>query len=642
MEGTQLTRPGADAGESFQVNGLRVVPSAGKISGPGGDEQVDPKVLEVLVALARRPGEYVTREVLIDEVWPDRVVTDNVLSRCIYQLRKHLVRAGGSRNYKALIQTLPKRGYRLDAEVLPGGPAVDAFPKPRAASRRGVALLATLVVVVTAWWALDGAREGAVPEAGLQAPVSIAVLPFADLSAEGDQEYFADGISDELIIVLSKRPGLRVTARSSSFWFKGQNADIATVAEKLDVNYVLEGSVRRAEDRVRITAQLVDATDSLTLWSETFDREFGDVFAIQDEIASAVAENLEPALRGNDTGRAAPTPDPEAYALNLHARFLFNRRLPGDMEHAESYYRRALEIDPDYAAAWAGLAGVYYIQAAYGEREVSEGLVLARTAAERAVALDATLADARARLGRVLEVIGEREAAAAHMAEALEFGHNSPLVLSMQAGYAWARGDFEEAVDLNRRAAAYDPLNAVIRDNLANNLMSAGRLEEAEREIRVILELRPEADSSSHENQLLANVLILRRRPLEALALIAKLPEGWAHDRALALIHAMVGRSDQFDTAAARLAARGDLDSAMALAQVYAFIGDPDAAFGWLEVAWDRFEVEEIADDPFMAWNQQTRLRTSPFLEPLRSDPRWQERTAQWWELPCLNRCEAL
>jgi adenylate cyclase len=630
MERTRPTSPAADRGEAFLVNGLRVVPNAGRISGPGADEQVDPKVMEVLVALARRPGEYVSRELLIDEVWPDRVVTDNVLSRCVYELRKHLVRAGGSRKYKALLQTLPKRGYRLNAEVVPDHPASRSPARPPAAGWRGIVLLAALGLVAGAWWAVDWAGGGRMPEIHGLGSVSIAVLPFVDLSAEGDQEYFADGVSEELINVLTRIPGLQVIARSSSFWFKGRNPDIPTVAEKLNVTHVLEGSVRRSSDRVRITAQLIDAADSVHLWSETYDREFGDIFAIQDEIALAVAEKLALAFRGDDPAPDVHSPDPEAYALNLHAWFLFNRRAPGDLDHAEAYYRRALAIDPAYAAAWAGLAGVHFIQAMEGERELAGGLALAREAAERAVELDPKLPEARARLARVLSyATGERDTGAAHMAKAVEYGQDSPLVLSMQAGEAWYRRDFDEAIALNRRAAAHDPLNAVIRNNFALHLLSAGRLEEAEQEARVALEIRPEADSWGQTSRLLADVLILQRRPAEALALIANWPEGPARDRALALVHAMDGESDPFDTALARLVARTDPASAMALAQVHAFTGDAEAAFGWLDFARERFEVEAI-ENPTIVWRVQATLNTSPFLDPLRPSPRWQDWLADW------------
>jgi adenylate cyclase len=630
MDRPRPAHPAADRGEAFLVKGLRVVPNAGRISGPGADEQVDPKVMDVLVALARRPGEYVSREQLIDEVWPDRVVTDNVLSRCVYELRKHLVSAGGSRKYKALLETLPKRGYRLNAEVVPDPPTSQSLAKPRPAEWRGIMLLAALgVMVAGAWWALDRAGDGRIPEVHALGPVTVAVLPFVDLSAEGDQEYFADGVSEELINVLTRIPELQVIARSSSFWFKGRNPDIATVAEKLNVTHVLEGSVRRSDDRIRITAQLIDAAGSVHLWSDTYDREFGDIFAIQDEIALAVAEKLELAFRGDGPALTAHSPDPEAYVLNLHAWFLFNRRAPGDLDHAAAYYRRALEIDPEYAAAWAGLAGVHFIQAWDDERDLASGLALAREAAERAVDLEPTLPEARARLARVLNTIGERDAGTVHMAKAVKYGQDSPLVLSMQAGYAWSRRDFDEAIALNRRAAALDPLNVVIRENLATHLASAGRLEEAEHEVRVALEIRPEGDSWGHLSRRLADILILQRRPVEALALIANWPDGSARDRALALIRAMDGQPDPFEKALARLVARADLASAISLAHVYAFTGDTDAAFRWLDIARERLDVESTAHPVFIRI-MQTNVNTSPFLDPLRLSPRWQDWQASW------------
>ena len=623
MDETRSSSVEPAAGAGFRLDGLQVDPANGRIAGPGGVEQVDPKVMAVLVALAGRPGELITREALLDAVWADRVVTDDVLSRCIYQLRRHLVAASGSEGSHRLIETLPRRGYRLNGEVLPGLPAADTDAHPESRPWRRVMALAALLAVVVGWWILERGGDGQAPEAHAHVPVSIAVLPFVDLSAEGDQEYFADGVSEELLNHLARIPALRVIARSSSFSFKGQNPDIATVADKLNVTHVLEGSVRRSDDRVRITAQVIDAADSTHLWSETFEREFVDIFAIQDEIALAVAGVLELTFAEEDLLPAAPIPDPQAYALNLQAWFLFNRRAPGDLVRAEDYYRRAIEIDPEYAAAWAGLSGVYFIQAARGDRDFSEGMALARDAAERAVELDPTLPEARARLGRVLLLIGEREAEAAQMTLAAEYGQRSPLVLSMLAGDAYFDGRYSEAIELSRRAAELDPLNIVVRNNLAIHLKVAGRLEEARQELLAVLEIRPETGSEDQSSApALVRVLVLQGKPEEALEVIARWPEGRNRDRALALVHAVDGQPELFDAAVARLAESVDLAAAVHLAEAFALRGDSDAAFGWLEAAPGLIEPAS-REVLVLNWASAVQVVKSPFLEPLRTDPRW-------------------
>jgi adenylate cyclase len=609
-----------DAG--FRLVGLDVHPANGSITGSGGSEQVDPKVMAVLVALARRPGQAVTRESLLDEVWPDRVVTDDVLSRCIYQLRRHLVSAAGSQDARSLLETLPRRGYRLNATVLPALSATGSEGLDRNAVWLTGLLFLLLFAVTVGWWMLAGDPHDSLTEQppGLK---SIAVLPFVDLSEDGDQEYFADGVSEEVLNSLTRIPSLRVIARSSSFSFKGKYPDIATVANKLNVTHVLEGSVRRSGDRVRITAQLIDAADSSHLWSQTFEREFDDIFIIQDEIALAVAGILEQTLGKNASRLAAPSPDPQAYALNLRAWFLFNRRAPGDLAQAEGYYRQALEIDPEYATAWAGLSGVYFIQAHSGEREFSEGLALARETAERAVRLDPTVPEAQARLGRVLWHMEEREAAAEHMAWAARYGQNSSLVLGMLAGNAYFNGRYDEAIALSRRATEFDPLNLVVRNNLAGFLMAAGRLEEARDEILAALEIWPEAGSGRRTNGLiLVGILVLQDKPNDALKVIVDWPEGRNRDHALVLIHAIDGQSNLFEAAVARLAGAIDFGTAIVLAEAFALRGDIDAAFGWLETAAGQIEPGDISALA-QHWESTVKVLKSPFLNPLRSDPRW-------------------
>ena len=235
--------------------------------------------------------------------------------------------------------------------------------------RRAWILGAALAVAVTiaASWAVvalrgAGAPLGASETQQARAP-TVAVLPLVDMSAEQDYEYLADGIAEEILNLLAKAPAVTVIARSSSFSFKDQNADIATIAETLNVTHVLEGSLRKAGNHVRITARFVDATTSAQLWSATYDRELDDVFAVQSEIAGAVASALRGTLDGSDARQPA-TSDGRVYERYLLGRFLFNRRQPGDLESAENAYRQALEIDPSFAKAWAGLAGVYFVQAA--------------------------------------------------------------------------------------------------------------------------------------------------------------------------------------------------------------------------------------------------------------------------------------
>jgi TolB-like protein/DNA-binding winged helix-turn-helix (wHTH) protein len=349
------TRPQHEADASlergFRLGELAVEPAAGDVSGPGGREKLDPKVMDVLAHLARRAGQVVSREELLERLWPGAVVTDDALTRCIYELRRQLSQAGGSEELRALVETLPRRGYRLNGEVeaLPP-PGVAARTPPRRRLPMAAAAVVAVLAIAIATWRLLG--ESSVAEA------SIAVLPFIDMSAERDQAYLGDGISEEILNRLAQSPDLRVIARTSSFSLRDASMDVTSIAEKLDVTHVLEGSVRKSGDRVRVTAQLITGADGAHLWSDTFDRGLEDIFAVQDDIAFAVAAALEVELGGQESVGRAPA-SYKAWERYRQAELFYWRRAPGDIERALRYYEEAVTLDPRYARAWAALSGAY-------------------------------------------------------------------------------------------------------------------------------------------------------------------------------------------------------------------------------------------------------------------------------------------
>ncbi len=271
---------------------------------------------------------------------------------------------------------------------------------------------------------------------------SIAVLPFTDMSPEGDQEYLSDGIAEELLNLLVQIPDLQVAARTSSFSFKGKEVQIAEVASALHVAHVLEGSVRKSGNRVRITAQLIKADDGYHLWSQTFDRTLDDVFAIQDEISAAVVAALKIQLLG-----AAPKSvevNPEAYALYLQGRYFVERRTRKDWENAVSAYRQALKIDPNYAAAWAGLSQVLTAQAGQGYIELNAGTAEARAAALKALEIDPNLAEAHAALGQIqISYDWDWTGAESSLKRALELADGDSRNLTRMAGLQFALGNLD-------------------------------------------------------------------------------------------------------------------------------------------------------------------------------------------------------
>ena len=337
---------------------------------------------------------------------------------------------------------------------------------------RGIMVVLAVSIAYFAFdkFVLSDSREAAIAEAAREAgrseavidaygERSIAVLAFADMSPDGDQEYMSDGIAEEILNLLARVPDLRVISRSSAFAFKGKELSIPEIAARLNAAYILEGSVRKAGDEIRITAQLIEAGSDTHRWSETYDRKLENVFDIQDEIAAHVVEELKSALLGNTP--KSQRVDEDTYTLVLRARYLWNRRAEGDEEQALELYQQAIAIDPDYAPAWTGLSVAYAVAALKERMDKEEGLRLAREAVEKALQIDPDDAEARVRLGQALARDGNWPAAAEHFKQAYAAEPNSPLTLGIMAQQAGRQGRIDEVVRLYDRAAAVDPLASI-------------------------------------------------------------------------------------------------------------------------------------------------------------------------------------
>lgn len=617
-----------EQGQAFRIGAVHVDPMTGELAGPGGREQVDPKVMGVLLMLSRHAGELVSRDALLEALWPGMIVTDDVLSRCVYKLRVHLLEAGGDSSYKRMIETLPKRGYRL--ACLPAPP--DGTPEPgaawpaRASGKKRIAVMGMAVLLVLAaatWWSLAARRDDAPTRsealATVAPPKSIAVLPFADMSAERDQEYFGDGIAEEILNLLAQSPELTVIARTSSFSFKGGTADIKAIAARLGVAHVLEGSVRKFGKRVRITAQLVDARDSSHVWSRTYDRELDDILLVQTEIAAAVAEVLKAALMDGGTDDGRRPQDSQAYEHFLRARFLFNRRAPGEVLAARENYSRATEIDPEFAPAWVGLAATYLVQLGHGEIPAEEGVAPGLAAAERALELDPRLPEAHLRAANLYSMKGDIEAAKRHarMAEALDPDY--PLLLTLKAGGALAKGAYAEAIELLERVVALDPLSFLHREYLADLYFGAGRLDDARDAYQVARELNP-ANSDALDVRL-AGVLLLEERHLDAVELVEALPDSAGRNAVLAMAWPLLGKEAEARAALEGLLDADSSEAAFFLAELYAYRGDAEESLRWLAESQRRLRAELGAVRSPRRW--ASLAYASAFLRPLHADPRW-------------------
>jgi TolB-like protein/cytochrome c-type biogenesis protein CcmH/NrfG len=378
---------------------------------------------------------------------------------------------------------------------------------------------------------------------------SIAVLPFVNMSDDASNEYFSDGISEELLNLLAKIPDLHVAARTSSFSFKGQSLEVTEIAERLNVAHVLEGSVRKADVEVRITAQLIRAEDGLHVWSETWDRTLQDVFAIQDEIAADVTEQLKVTLLG-----AAPTAervDPAAYALFLQARHLMGQRSSEAYERSFALYEQALSIEPEYTAAWVGLGDNYSAQAGSGFRPIDEGNRLACEAANRALSIDPDYAEAYALLSSIADVYeNDLAAPARHLEHALELDPTNTKILYSAAFLASSLGRLDQAIALLEYVVARDPVNPGGHANLGVFYLFAGRLDESIASRRTAQSLSPGRENAT---MLIGWALLEKGEPEEALAAMQEEPsEIWRMAGLAGAYHAL-GQSAESDAALATL-----------------------------------------------------------------------------------------
>jgi len=436
---------------------------------------------------------------------------------------------------------------------------------------------------------------------------SIAVLPFTDLSEKKDQEYFADGLSEEILNVLAGIPTLRVIGRTSSFQFKGKNDDLRAIGAKLSAAYVLEGSVRRSGDRVRVTAQLIGTRDGVHRWSNSYDRPFGDVLKLQGELAAGVARALEITVGSDSLQSHNASRNPEAYDLYLRGLHAADRYNKEGFESAANYFQQALDLDPSFAAAATGLGRMLAYQAEWGFAPVVETYERARRSLETAIRLDPNSGMAHAWLGRLhMAYDWDWPAADAEIKEALRLSPRDPMVLHCAARLSEALGNWDEAIRQFQFSIARDPLQPGTNNVRSGIYARAGRLAEAEATERRVLELSPTYASAPYN---LAVILLALGRRDEALKIIQQT----THERAqgLVLIYHALGRKADSDAQLATLTREHASDDAFSIAEAHAYRGEIDEAFRWLDRAYAQ-------KDPSLFLVKGDRL-----LKNLEPDPRY-------------------
>ena len=596
--------------------------------------KLQPKSFLVLQALLENPGTLVTRDDLKARLWPENtfVEFEASLNVAVRRLREAL---NDEAQDPAYIETVPRHGYRFIGTLEPRPATAEVSFGPELVPETGEAAvgleLATassapqcvrspalwrwlapalaFVIVVAAslfWWVKS--RTAVSPVAS-----SIAVLPFADMSPEKNQQYFSDGLAEELLNQLAKTPGLRVAARTSSFQFRDKSADLQAIANKLDVATILEGSVRKEGKRVRISAELVKAADGFQLWSGTYDRDLNDVFAVQDDIARAITGELKLRLLSTHSSDVPQRGiSSEAYNAYLQGRYFYERRTHEDLNRAYEYFQQAVKLDPSYARAWSALAWVLIARAENAEgASFEQGYRDGRSAAERALQLDPGLAEAHAAIGRIKRGYDWDWAGAdAAFQKALALEPQNSVVLLGASSLQASLGHFEEAVALNRRAVEIDPLSVVAHVSLGMHAYYAGHQDVALDAFQKSLAISPDAPEAHY---LLGLVYLARSQAQQALGQFEKIAAGSERVVGEALAYSALGRKAEADAALQQLLGQYREQAAYQIAEVYAFRGEADRAFQWLEIARAHKDAGVAA------------IKGDPLLKNLYKDPRYTE-----------------
>jgi TolB-like protein/DNA-binding winged helix-turn-helix (wHTH) protein/Flp pilus assembly protein TadD len=630
----------------FRVDTLRRV-----LLREGNPVRLPAKAFEILLVLLEGKGRLVEKDELMLKVWPDAVVEENNLTVNISALRKSLTESPGEHRY---VVTVPGRGYQfvadvrqLDearsrdsepaealanqevAEISAGARTIRAgsYSRPLSSAeyvggeikrhQRGVLLLLAPVLaiaIIVSYFAYSRHLAN-VSKAGI---TSIAVLPFANETRDSNAEYLSDGISESLINSLSQLPDVKVIARSSTFKYKGTNADLQDVAKALGVEAILTGKVTQRGENLSISVELVHASDKTQMWGEHYDRKMSDVLAIQREITSEIVEKLKLKVSGEDQ-RAAKhyTESNEAYQLYLLGRFYWNKRTAEALQKSIEYFNRAIDKDPHFALAYAGLADSYVVPA--NRLPPREAMPKAKAAAIRALELDETLAEAHVSLGRVLAAYDwDWDGAEKEYKRAIELNPRYATAHQWYGGYLSVVGRTDEATAERKRALELEPLSLIIGFELGLSFYFARDYDQAIEQFQKTLELDR---NFPQPNNFLAAAYEQKGMYSEAMAEFKKsIPlteasESTPSKAGLGHLYGVIGRKSEAHVVLNELKqiAEKEYLPATNIALIYTGLGEKDQAFVWLEKAYEQRAFQ-------LQW-----IKLEPRWDRLHSDPRFQD-----------------
>ena len=590
---------------------------AGELRKNGLRIRLQEQPFQVLAMLLERPRELVMRDELRKRLWPaDTFVDfDHGLNKAINKIREAL---GDSAENPRFVETVARRGYRFMAEVtvldeLAAKPAVGKRrpPWPLAWKISGFAL-ALVLVSLTAWIFRSRIR----PPSGIQ---SLAVLPLENLSGDASQDYFADGMTDELIADLGQISALRVISRTSVMGYKHTRKPLPQIARELNVDAVLEGTVMRSGQQVRITAQLIQASADKHLWAQSYEGDLRDTLALQNKVARAVAEQIRINLNPQEQAalKNVKVVNPDAYEAYLKGRYFWNKRTADGLKKAIDYFNQAIEKDPNYAQAYTGLADSYALLGdwEYGVLPPKEAFPRAKAAATKALDLDSTLGEAHTSLAFSLDVFDwDWESAEREFRRAIEL---NPGYATAHHWYAWhliVLGRSSEAIAEMRKAENLDPLSLIISADMADALLITRRYDESIQQSRKTIDMDPNFAIAHYQ---LGQAFVQRHMYNEAIAELQKAIEFSGGNPTctsnLAYAYAVSGRRKEAVKILNELKKRSNhgFSNASEIALIYTGLDEKDQAMTWLERAYEeRFNPS---------------ILQRPAFDPLRSDRRFQD-----------------
>jgi TolB-like protein/DNA-binding winged helix-turn-helix (wHTH) protein/Tfp pilus assembly protein PilF len=611
---------------------------AGELTKHGVRIRLQEQPFQLLAVLLEKPGELVTREELRDRLWPGIVVDfDHGVNKAVSKIREAL---GDSAENPRFVETVARRGYRFVADVTmidttpcePPAAASDCLAQPAdsavvgrtaaplrskrslgSAALRYFAMGIALVLVAALFWVFYAGNHAS-PRIR-----SLAVLPLANLSGDVSQDYFADGMTDELITDLAQISTLRVISRTSVMAYKDAGKPLPQIARDLNVDAVVEGAVVRSGEQVRITAKLIQVPNERPIWAESYDGDLKDALALQNRIARTIAAQIQATLRDSETAAlaSAEAVNPDAHDAYLKGRYFWNRRTAEDIKKAIVYFNQAIHADPTYAEAYVGLADTYALSGdwEYGIISPADAFPAAKAAATKALALNNNLGDAHASLAFVLDLYDWNwDSAEKEYQRAIAL---SPSYATAHQWYGWhliEMGRYREGIAELRKAESLDPLSLIVGADLADALSIAYLFDAAIEQSRKTLELAPDFALAHYE---LGQAFEQKHLHSDAINEFKRAIELSGHsgtlDSNLAYVYAVTGRTEEAKKMAKDLEARHDQDSSIDanVALIYVGLHDNDQAMIWLTKAYDA------------RFNPSILLR--PGFDDLRADVRFKD-----------------